>query len=139
MTPESVQNGSITSSEVELFRRMRRAVERMPNVDWGETLLSCHHLCHALAHIFKGVTPVDGSFGRGMGHSWLVLRNTKDGPIIADMYPVVGAASFLIHAHWITPWAKLYLPRPEALTEARSRDPNFEQHVTWVANRLQVH
>lgn len=136
MTPESVRSGNITLAEVELFRRMREAVERMPDVAWGGVLLSCHHVCHALTAVFDGVTAVDGGFGKNVGHSWLVLRDTRDGPVIADMYPVAGAAPFLIHAYWLTPWAKLYLPRPKTLAEVQSRDPDFAQHVMWVANRL---
>ena len=139
MTPESVLNGSITSTEVELFRKMRGAVERMPDVAWGGVLLSCHHVCHALATVFEEVMAVDGIFGKSMEHGWLVLRETRrDGPVIADMYPIAGASPFLVHAYWVTPWAKLYQPRLETIAEVQSRDLNFGQHVMWVANRLRL-
>jgi hypothetical protein len=114
MQPFALQAGDIQTADYEMFVTMRRIFEALPDLG-NEPVVSCHMVTRAFARHFP-VTVVDGHFGRGCHHSWLVLRDrTPDGLVIADLYPVAGASPILLFAHWITPWSKLYMPDPAVM------------------------
>jgi hypothetical protein len=111
MTPIALQGRDILPEDYDLFLTMRQIFEALPDLS-GEPVVSCHMVTRAFAAHFP-VEVVDGHFGRGSHHSWLVLRDLRpDGLVIVDIYPVAGASPFLVYAYWITSWAKLYIPDP---------------------------
>lgn len=111
------REGYVTDRAMALFERMKADMEAMPDLGAPEDV-SCHAVCRVLA-ARHGVRCVDGFFGGvGNDHSWLDLG---DG-VIADMYPIGGAAPFLIWAgHWAVPWHALYVERATLLDEGRDR------------------
>jgi hypothetical protein len=132
MTPFAVKSKDITQEDYAQFRIMRELVERLPD-KIIEPELSCHHVCHALGRAFN-VQVADGYFGYTHNHSWLVLRKNRVGEqVIADMYPVASAASFLVFAQRLTPWASLYKPNKDVLPHVRVHDRKFEQNVMTIA------
>jgi hypothetical protein len=101
----------IPKEDLELFNKIKRIVQKIPEVDLGvdeegkKILVSCHILARALANVFP-VKYKSGYFvNRAYSHSWLV---TKSG-IIIDPYPwaMVGGP-ILIDTRFITPWSQLY-------------------------------
>jgi len=135
MTPFALEDGYITEKELAHFRHLRLVVERLPDkIISGE--LSCHHVCHALAQEY-GNTVVDGYFGHICNHSWLVLRTNKRGEqVIADMYPVAGASSFLVFTHTLTAWHGLYKPSTDVLMHVKARDREFSENVRLVRRAI---
>lgn len=106
MTPVAVSEGCIPYEVLQLFRRMRSAVEEVP--DMPATLLTCHAVCQALAAKFGGVEVVEGKFA-GSEHSW--LTPTGYPAIVMDMYPWAGASSFIVFTDCLLlPWQQLYVP-----------------------------
>lgn len=83
------QGDRVTPAELDLFRRIRAAIQQLPdNIDLGpdpkgDGLLSCHILARATARVFS-LRCVDGLFHPTFQHSWLV---TNGGNLI-DVYPV---------------------------------------------------
>lgn len=79
----------LSKEEIELFEKIRRAVNDLPDVDLGKNedgenlILSCHILARAIAKVFH-LQYVDGHFYPYYQHTWLL---TPTGNII-DVYPV---------------------------------------------------
>jgi len=101
----------ISKEEFSLFSKIKRIVEKMPEIDLGKDrkgtkiLVSCHILSRALAKFFPVIVK-DGSFGGLIEHSWLEIGNG----LIIDPYPpgVVGGP-ILVDPRWLTvPWMSLY-------------------------------
>jgi hypothetical protein len=134
----AVTSGNISPDKLTIFRRMRDAVEAIKDPDphrSGDT--SCHHICVALSRVHPATTQHRiGHFGGTAEHSWLVLSEGDDGPIIADMYPVAGGSSFLVHAYFNSPWYKLYVPYSPLLSGLESRIPNFYSTVDLIAQSI---
>lgn len=101
-TYAETQTDRMPPEELVLFRRIRDAVNRLPDDPGlrtnphGRTVLSCHILARAVAMVF-GLKCVDGFFHPTFSHSWLV---TPSGNIV-DVYPVgiVGGPIFLDRIH----------------------------------------
>jgi hypothetical protein len=104
MTPYAVTSGHIPEDLVKLFKIIRRTFEELPDFE-GE-LITCHAICSAFAERYN-LTCVDGYFGKGDEHSWLI--DQKHPEVIMDIYPVGGASSCIIYKHWLTGWANLYI------------------------------
>ncbi|MEY4744875.1 MAG: hypothetical protein RL272_820, partial [Candidatus Parcubacteria bacterium] len=101
----------VSRDDLALFRRIRRAVRRLPDIDLGRdgrgrpVPISCHMLCRALAAHFP-VPCRDGYFGHGAAtHSWL----TTGAGLIIDPYPwaMVGGP-VMVYAKGLSPWRTLY-------------------------------
>lgn len=104
MTPHTVKRGDIPKEVLELFRKMRTVVEEIPDIE-GQ-MFSCHSICQALAKLFT-VTYHEGKIGM-CDHSW--LRSETNPAVLMDMYPIAGAASFVIFTDsHILPWPELYV------------------------------
>ena len=104
MTPHAVGRGDIPRDVLKLFRTMRGIVEDMPDIG-GETI-SCHSLCQALAKVFP-VTYHEGRLGM-CDHGW--LRSETHPAVLMDMYPIAGAASFIVFTDsHVLPWPDLYV------------------------------
>lgn len=129
MTPFALRRGNIPAAKRRLFERLRADFEAMPDLDPAD-LVSCHAVCRALERRHPGTRCVDGFFHAvGQDHSWLDLG---DG-IVADMYPVAGAAPFMVDAsHWMVPWNQIYQPKPDLLDTGR-RD---RAHHEGIADQL---
>ncbi len=140
MTPYAVENGDISREDFEMFKNMRARVENLPDNLLDGTLISCHHICHALAGIFD-VEVVDGRFDRSSQHSWLVLQRRtfeEDGEnslVIADMYPVAGASASLLYTAWCTPWKNMYVKDPD-FTKRAITHPDFQRQVQIIRGGL---
>lgn len=103
MTPHAVKLGDIPEDVLNLFREMRRITEEVPDLEGGA--ISCHSLCQALATLFP-VTYHEGKLGM-CDHGW--LRSKTNPAVLMDMYPIAGAASFLIFTDsHVLPWPTLY-------------------------------
>ena len=136
MTPYVVSDGLITPEQVDLFKRMRSVVEQAPDPVWGDAIVSCHHICHALRQIFDEVTVVDGHFGRGQLHSWIILapgtvlmKQDKRACVIADMYPVGAVNPFLVCTFWTTVWAGMYIPDVATIEHVRRINRDFDERT----------
>lgn len=106
MTPHAVKRGDIPKDVLDLFRTMRELVEQMSDIE-GETI-SCHSICLALAELFP-VTYHEGKLGI-CDHSW--LRSKTNPAVLMDMYPIAGAASFLVFTDsHVLPWPTLYVEK----------------------------
>lgn len=122
----------------DLFKRIRRTVRRMPDIDLGRNdrgervLVSCHMVCRALAGNF-GIECRDGYFGDGAWtHSWLLT----DAGLIIDPYPwaMVGGP-VMVHLGGCSPWRSLY--READLSEHFGRlKPAFDRHVETVTEAV---
>ncbi len=106
MTPYAISSGSIPPELVECFRIMRNVIENLPDFEGEE--LTCHAVCTALAKRYN-LTCIDGHFGVGNEHSWLI--DPAHPKVVMDMYPVAGASSFIVFNHWLVPWHALYIPK----------------------------
>lgn len=79
----------LSQEEIELFEKIRRAVNDLPDIDLGKNedgenlILSCHILARAVAKSFH-LQYVDGYFYPCYQHTWLL---TLAGNTI-DVYPV---------------------------------------------------
>jgi hypothetical protein len=103
MTPHAVKREDIPGGVLKLFREMRNIVEEIPDIE-GE-MISCHSICQALAELFH-VTHHEGKLGM-CSHSW--LRSKTNPAVLMDMYPIAGAASFIIFTDsHVLPWPTLY-------------------------------
>ena len=128
MTPYTVSTGDIPTELLSTFYKMRATFERLP--DFEDELITCHAICSAFAQHFN-LTCVDGYWGTGNEHSWII--NPKYPKVIIDMYPIGGATPFIIFKHWILPWDKLYIQKPlELSTQER------ERQVTKILSAIQL-
>lgn len=103
MTPLVLRD--VSKNDLELFKKIRRTIKELPDVDLdGETVVSCHMVCRALAEHFPA-TCRDGFFGANSTHSWLVT----DKGLIIDAYPwaMVGGP-VMVYTGGFSPWATLY-------------------------------
>jgi hypothetical protein len=133
MTPYVVQIGDILPEEIALAELVKEIFAGLSDRGY---IVSCHHLCHALAAVFN-LTVEDGHFGLGMEHSWLMLRDrSPDGKIILDVYPIAGTGPFLIYAHWNTPWRPLYKTDTSVMARVRQMDPMFDERVLSFADEI---
>ncbi len=139
MKPHVLETGDITPEQYALFLQMRDVFERLPDFEFGKPV-SCHMICRAFAENFP-VECVDGHFGRGCDHSWLVLgrknreEHGEDTRVIADMYPVAGAAPFLVYTFFLVPWPALYI-EDESVTAAFRDEPTFLERVGIIATAI---
>jgi hypothetical protein len=109
MTPCTVSIGIIPKSLMDTFQVMRTAFENLPDFE-GE-VITCHAICTAFAERFN-LTCVDGWFGTGNGHSWII--DSEHPEVVIDMYPAGGAGSFIVrkvYRHFALPWNTLYIPK----------------------------
>lgn len=87
MTPYAAEQ--IKKSDIELFRKIREAVQQLPDLDLGEwddgekVVLSCHMLARAISKVF-GIAYCDGYFHPYMQHSWNITPHKN----IIDAYPI---------------------------------------------------
>lgn len=139
MKPHVLETGDITPEQYALFLEMRAIFERLPDFDLPMPV-SCHMICRAFAENFS-VECVDGHFSRGCDHSWLVLgrknreEHGEDTQVIADMYPVAGAAPFLVYTFFLVPWSRLYIEDPSVTASFRDA-PAFLECVGTIATAI---
>lgn len=128
----------VPADVLDLFRRIRRTVRRLPDVDLGRdgrgepVLLSCHMLCRALAAHFP-VTCRDGCFGAGNAtHSWLQATDE----LIVDPYPwaTVGGP-LLVYVGGMSPQRWLYNEK-DISTHLDGLRPDFDRHVETVTDAV---
>ena len=117
MIPYIVNEGLISSTEVDLAHRIRRIIQTIPEIsDELGYWVSCHMMVRALRKFFPELSVVDGYYYPNYEHSWLV---TPAGNIL-DVYPVAvatgpiliasaGPARFLyrrkrLHPFFSEPW-----------------------------------
>ena len=106
MTPHVVALGDIPEDVLRLFRKMRCLVELLPDIE--NEVISCHSLCQSLALMFPA-TYHEGKLGM-CDHGW--LRSGTNPAVLMDMYPIAGAASFVIFTDsHVLPWSTLYEER----------------------------
>jgi hypothetical protein len=121
MTPYAISSGYIPQPLLDIFHIMRTAFEKLP--DFEDEVITCHALCTAFAKRYD-LTCVDGYFGTGNEHSWLIKEEHPK--VIIDMYPIGGASPFIVYKHWILPWDKLYIPKVFHI-DKESRDRQTEK------------
>ncbi len=126
----------IPPADMEMFRQILLVVESLPNIifdpkdsrfDGCVNQVNCHVLCRALAYHFN-VEVCDGYFTIGYQHTWLA---SKSGASIIDVYPVAGAAPFIVAADKISPWIGLYKTADGFLREKlATKDFQFQLDMT---------
>ncbi len=138
MTPFVMRD--VSKDDFALFRRIRRAVRRMPDPDLGRdecgrpVAVSCHMVCRALAAHLP-VSCRDGYFGEGSAtHSWL----RTDAGLIVDPYPwaMVGGP-VMVYAEGLSPWRTLYRETDISGHLNRLR-PAFDRHVAVVTDAVRA-
>lgn len=121
-----------------LFKRVRRAVKRLPNVDLGSdgrggrVPVSCHMVCRAFASTL-GIELRDGYFGEGAWtHSWLLT----DAGLIIDPYPwaLVGGP-VMVSVKDLSPWRGLYR-EADLSRHFEALRPAFDRHVDEVTRAV---
>lgn len=110
----AASKGNIHPADMELFGKIQVILIEMPDIvfdpnerhwDNCRNQISCHLICKALARHFEA-TVGDGFFVRGYQHSWLLPTS---GSSIIDVYPVAGAAPFIVANDSASPWSGLYI------------------------------
>lgn len=88
MTPHAFT--LLPKSDVEMWQRIRKSIEALPDLDLGpdefdrRVLISCRMLARAVSNVF-GLEFRDGYFvSPGFNHSWVVTPEKN----IIDVYPV---------------------------------------------------
>ncbi len=127
----------IPTEYFQLWRRLDHVIARLPDLDLGRDqqgepiVLSCHMLARALGRTFK-LKVVDGEFGRGFSHSWLM---TGDQRWVIDPYPVGTMGGPLIvdatGAHM--PGSALYRKRRKICKVLAFSSPEFRRSVNSIA------
>ena len=126
MTPHVVKRGDIPKEVLSLFRKMRNIIEELPDIE-GQ-IISCHAICQALAELFP-VTYHEGKIGM-CDHSW--LRSKTSPAVLMDMYPIAGAASFIVFTDsHVLPWPMLYEEQ-----EIRYDKNDCRQHILLLTKQI---
>lgn len=132
----------IPKEDMDLFLRIRKAVEAMTNPDLGcdengdEIPLSCHMLARAVAKLFS-VKLWDGFYIKGYQHSWL---ETEYGHLI-DVYPigVIGGPILLENTSRLSPARRLYIPEKSwKVTQGTFSTVSFRRSVRRVTKALRT-
>ncbi len=133
-----VLEGDIGRDVLRVFREMRQVVEALPHYMLPNgVVISCHLLCRALVEQYSGgkglpkFSVVDGYFTKGYEHSWLT---TADRRAILDMYPVAGAAPFVVATDIMSPWRGMYVPSNDF--QKKLRGPQFKEDVAILAAQV---
>ncbi len=130
----------IPKEDMDLFFRIRKAVEAMTNPDLGhdengeEIDLSCHMIARAVAKLFS-VKFLDGFYIKGFQHSWI---ETKHGHLI-DVYPigVIGGPILLENTSRFSPARRLYFPEKSwKVTRGTFSTVTFRRSVRRVTKAL---
>lgn len=138
MTPYVTRYFSL--EEVELFRRIRTAVDHFPDIDLGfdtkrksPVVLSCHMLARAIGKVFK-LEVVDGFIYPNYEHSWVL---THEGNII-DLYPVaiIGGPILVEHKTGAGPSRRIYIKADKSEYRGRFKDRQFLKAVDLIEGEL---
>ncbi len=128
----------VTNPEFQIFEKIRRAVEVLPDLDFGEDeknrpiVLSCHMLARAIGRVFS-LKVVDGFFTSNCEHSWLL---TPEGHII-DVYPVaVLGGPILVDSGFGSPLKGFYLKAKRGEYREKFNQPEFRNAVNRIAKEL---
>ncbi len=134
MTPYVLSQ--IPSDEVDLFQKIKLAVNELPDIDLGldddgkEIILSCHILARAVAKVF-GLKPVDGHFYPNFQHTWLLTPHRH----IIDVYPVaILGGPILIDGQLSSPASWIY--KKKRLGLKKSKKPSFLRAIKVVAKSI---
>lgn len=122
----------VPSGDIELFRRIQRAVNDFPDINLGvnesgETIiLSCHILGRAIGKVF-GLKYVDGFFYPNYQHTWLLTANGN----IIDVYPVgiLGGPFLLKGSDRYTYSPARWLYKKKRILRGKSKTPSFRRAV----------
>lgn len=130
----------IPTEHLKLWRSLDHVIGRLPDLDLGRDqkgepiILSCHMLARAIGKVF-GLRVIDGEFGRGFAHSWLV---TADGRWIVDPYPVgiVGGPLIVDATGAHMPGSTLYNKRGKVCKRLLFSSPEFRRSVRLITTEI---
>jgi hypothetical protein len=124
-----------------LWRCLDNIIARLPDLDLGrdakgeKIVLSCHMLARAIGRTLK-LKVIDGEFGNGFAHSWLV---TNDSQLIIDPYPVgIFGGPLIVDATFANaPGRTLYTEKRKICKQLAFSSPEFRRSVQLIFTEIQ--